>query len=353
MGIKLLFLLLLWSQRPEYLWIPELSVRTELLGPLSPGIIPDTLTDIFLNPASAANITKNRLYFNGHERNYPYRYYDDYHIRSAILTNFGFSVYIRTILPFSIKKLTDLNDKKIGIVYARKMGKQSLGIGYLYSYDDRDYSHYSGIPVDERVHSFSLGMILNELVNGVITFSKFRYKGYWHWPSESPKINETVINAGIGIKGRINNYFSITYISLIDTSSHYFITVFDRVGAPLVNTPTSKIYTIGQLEYLYYYRPPHPLIAGLKRDTKIIFSLGVGVEQLLGNFSILGNFSQCIGHSINHIEHDRINTFTFFSDYPICLGLSMKATPLKLWVRMSPYIYDCSYWNIELSYVLN
>ena len=351
MGIKLLFLLLLWSQGLEYLWMQELSVRTELLGYFSPGIIQDTLTDIFLNPASAANITKNRLYFNGYERSYHF-HYDDYHIRGAVLTNFGFNVYIRTILPFSVKKLTDLPEKKIGIVYARKVGKQSLGIGYLYSYDYRNY--YYGFPVDsEKIYSFSLGMILNELVDGVITFSKFWYEDYCHWAPKSQKISKSRVNAGIGIKGRINNYFSITYISLIDTSSHYNITVFDRVGAPIVNTQSTKIYTIGQLEYLYYYRPPHPQIEGMKTDTRIIFRLGIGVEQLLGNFSILGNFSQHIGHCINHIEHDRINTFTFFSDYPICLGLSMKATPLKLWVRMSPLISACAFWNIELLYILN
>lgn len=341
MGIKLLILFLL-PQSFGYLWIPELSVRTDLLSHLSAGIIPDTLTDIFLNPALASNIPKNRLYFSHQapELEYPYS-----RIRCIMLTNFGFNIYMKTRAHFSIKEFTDLPEKKLGIAYAQKIGNQSFGIGYLHSYNSQ-YLCY-GVPVDsERVQSISLGILSNELINGVVTFSKARYY-YTYWPA----IVKTIINTGVGVKRKVNNYLFFTYISLFDTSYHYDIVIFDRLGTPLVNTYNTKVYGIGQLEYFYAYMPSRSIIKRVKAVHQVIFRLGVSFEHLFDNFSILGNFSQHIGRCVQYIERRGTNWFTFFSDYPIGLGISIKTMPLELWIRTSPYILKPDCWNLEFSFI--
>lgn len=332
MGIKLLILLMqtAWS-----LWIPELSVRSELLGELSYGVITDTLTDFFVNPAYSAKIKDNKIYCSQQGYTKPC-------LRGVALTKSGLSGYAKINVPFSTNEVaySPMNGK-VGMAYAVETSNNSFGIGYLYGFEERNY--YYGTVVDsEETHSFGAGMIhasdSSNRINGVLNVSLSQARV--HYGSE---ITKMVAALGIGNTGKNNNYFSVIYISWLDTTLHYNVTVFARKSFLLVNTNTSKIHIIGQLEDLYSHKPMYYHNVGL--DNRVTFRLVVSGEKTFDKLSIFGNFSQHIGHS-------SYTNFVFLSENPFCLGSAIRINPLELWIRMSPYIYEYRYWNIELLYRL-
>ncbi|MDD5529629.1 MAG: hypothetical protein PHX21_06315 [bacterium] len=336
MGINLFILLL---QIGNYFWIPELSVRSELLSELSAGIISDTVTNVFLNPAYASKTTQNIFYLGRQGK--PCEPPSFSNIRGIAITNLGLSCYMRIRIPFSAEKFDDLPEKRIGIAYAHKIGNKSLGIGYFHSYGV--YGFADEVRSIEIKDNFSLGMILNNSISTVINFFQFQRRDTYSYQGPY-NLDASNINIGVKFEGKINNYFSIIYAPSKDTISHHTVILFNRTGKALVTTSTTKFYIIGQLENYYAYNPLSPVYYQEgKVDDRTTFRLGLSGEKILGNFSIFGNFLEYIGHST-------CTNFVFLSDEPpVSLGVSFRASPIEIWIKTSPDISNPSYWNIELS----
>lgn len=355
------------------MWTSEVSERTDILGPLSAGIIRDSLTDVLLNPAYSADIQNNSLYLSSCAD------INESFGRFIALTDFGLAAILR-LDPGT--RYGDAGDesgelmKTLGLAYGYKLGKQNLGIGYSYmtyhfavndsAYEEEDHRyHYNKYDNKKESHMISLGMLRNNVIDisGKGTYYSSSDCQDWY-PYAKMTTDYTKWETGINVRffTKIPFFLSAYYFSTkynlcdiyrestSDSFRCYYshnsagANVVAKMGYTLIDNSNTKIYSLGQTNCKLYnntetgnlFEPEN----GICHNE--YFFITLGIEQQVAGFTVLGNITKGTYDS---------NTLYDLEDNPVTIGFYKEILPsLKIWAKLSPYITDHRTWNIETSY---